>query len=262
MDKYTNEELKKAFKKAFKKVREKNAIEDLFDKDRYSETSSDSEPPDKVGVVNKADEEDCTCKGEKDCECDKGPMDKSELLIKNIVDSFKKVSDHYFEKKEMQKAKVDQGLRATDKKKVRAERQEGFTPKTKEKFTADGARQMPKPMSSEDIKGKLREKHGKNPPVEDLEYPMAANEDKKPFKGYNKNKHSKKGGMSEKAREKYNRENDSNLKAPVSSKEANKSPKKASRRKSFCARMSGNKGPTSKDGKLTPKGAALKRWDC
>ena len=25
---------------------------------------------------------------------------------------------------------------------------------------------------------------------------------------------------------------------------------------------SGSKGPTSKDGKLTPKGAALKRWNC
>jgi hypothetical protein len=26
--------------------------------------------------------------------------------------------------------------------------------------------------------------------------------------------------------------------------------------------MSGNEGATSKDGKLTPKGAALKRWKC
>lgn len=84
----------------------------------------------------------------------------------------------------------------------------------------------------------------------------------KPFVGYNKEKHSREGGLSAKAREKYNRETGSNLKAPVSSKEAKKSPKKAARRKSFCARMSGVKGPTSKKGKLTPKGAALKRWDC
>lgn len=84
----------------------------------------------------------------------------------------------------------------------------------------------------------------------------------KPFHGYNKNKHSKKGGLSKKGREKINRETGSNLKAPVSSKAAKKSPKKAARRKSFCARMSGVKGPTSKKGKLTPKGAALKRWDC
>jgi hypothetical protein len=84
----------------------------------------------------------------------------------------------------------------------------------------------------------------------------------KPFHGYNKNKHSKKGGLSKKGRDKINREEGSNLKAPVSSKAAKKSPKKAARRKSFCARMSGVKGPTSKKGKLTPKGAALKRWDC
>jgi hypothetical protein len=84
----------------------------------------------------------------------------------------------------------------------------------------------------------------------------------KPFHGYNKEKHSKEGGLSAKAREKYNREHGSDLQAPVSSKQAKKSPKKAARRKSFCARMSGVKGPTSKKGKLTPKGAALKRWDC
>lgn len=84
----------------------------------------------------------------------------------------------------------------------------------------------------------------------------------KPFHGYNKEKHSKEGGLSAKAREKYNRETGSDLKAPVSSKEAKKSPKKAARRKSFCARMKNNKGATSKEGKLTPKGAALKRWDC
>ena len=85
---------------------------------------------------------------------------------------------------------------------------------------------------------------------------------KKPFKGYNEKKHSKEGGMSKSAREKYNRETGSNLKKPVTSKEAKKSPKKAARRKSFCARMKGNKGPTSEGGELTPKGAALKRWDC
>jgi hypothetical protein len=92
--------------------------------------------------------------------------------------------------------------------------------------------------------------------------PIKKEEKEKPFHGYNKEKHSKEGGLSAKAREKYNREHGSNLQAPVSSKEAKKSPKKASRRKSFCARMSGTKGPTSKKGKLTPKGAALKRWDC
>lgn len=84
----------------------------------------------------------------------------------------------------------------------------------------------------------------------------------KPFHGYNKDKHSKEGGMSAKARKKYNRETGGNLQKPVTSKEAKGSEKKANRRKSFCARMSGVQGPTSKDGKLTRKGAALKRWDC
>ena len=84
----------------------------------------------------------------------------------------------------------------------------------------------------------------------------------KPFHGYNSKKHSREGGLSESYRKKYNRETGSNLQKPVTSKEAKKSDKKAGRRKSFCARMSGVKGPTSKDGKLTRKGAALKRWDC
>jgi hypothetical protein len=92
--------------------------------------------------------------------------------------------------------------------------------------------------------------------------PIKKEEKEKPFVGYNKEKHSREGGLSTKAREKYNKEHGSNLQAPVSSKEAKKSPKKAARRKSFCARMSGVKGPTSKKGKPTPKGAALKRWDC
>ena len=83
----------------------------------------------------------------------------------------------------------------------------------------------------------------------------------KPFHGYNKEKHSKTGGMSDSAREKYNKENGSDLKRPVTG-DVKAGSKAAKRRKSFCARMSGNRGPTSKDGKLTPKGAALKKWRC
>jgi hypothetical protein len=86
--------------------------------------------------------------------------------------------------------------------------------------------------------------------------------DEKPFHGYNKDKHSTEGGMSEKAREEHNRKTGSNLKKPVTAGEAKDSEEKAGRRKSFCARMSGVQGPTSKGGKLTRKGAALKRWDC
>ncbi len=86
----------------------------------------------------------------------------------------------------------------------------------------------------------------------------------KPFHGYNPNRHSKKGGLNAKGRAKAKREEGANLKPPVTTKPSKLKPgsKKAKRRKSFCARMGGVKGPTSKGGKLTPKGAALKRWNC
>jgi hypothetical protein len=86
----------------------------------------------------------------------------------------------------------------------------------------------------------------------------------KPFRGYNAKRHARTGGLNDSFREKYNRENGSNLKRPVTTKPSELKPgsKSAKRRESFCARMSGVSGPTSKDGKLTPKGAALKRWNC
>ena len=65
---------------------------------------------------------------------------------------------------------------------------------------------------------------------------------------------SKGAGLTAKGRAKYNRETGSNLKAPQ--------PQGGPRKKSFCARMGGMKGPTSKNGELTRKGAALKRWKC
>lgn len=55
----------------------------------------------------------------------------------------------------------------------------------------------------------------------------------------------------------------SNLKPPVSASQAKKSPKAAARRKSFCARMGGAKGPLKDEkGKPTRKALALKKWDC
>jgi hypothetical protein len=86
----------------------------------------------------------------------------------------------------------------------------------------------------------------------------------KPFHGYNPNKHSREGGLNAKGRAKAKREEGANLKPPVTQKPSTLKPgsKKAKRRKSFCARMSGVKGPTSKGGKKTPKGAALARWNC
>jgi len=62
-------------------------------------------------------------------------------------------------------------------------------------------------------------------------------------------------GMTEAGRKAYNAKNGSHLKAPQ--------PEGGSRKKSFCARMSGVPGPMKdENGKPTRKAAALKRWKC
>ena len=72
---------------------------------------------------------------------------------------------------------------------------------------------------------------------------------------------SKKGGLTAKGRAKYNRATGSNLKPPVTEK--NPTGKRAARRKSFCARMKGVKGPMKDSkGRPTRKALALKRWRC
>ena len=93
---------------------------------------------------------------------------------------------------------------------------------------------------------------------------MKGKKKSKPFHGYNKKKHARTGGLSAKGRAHFKRTQGSNLKRPVTKKPSKlkRGGKAAKRRKSFCARMAGVKGPTSKKGKLTPKGAALKRWNC
>ena len=201
MDSYLKQKVEELVKSMKSKVVEhKDAIDDLVDPNRIAEMGANSVATNRTSAVlqrNEDEEEECNCKGEKDCECDKvapadDEMEKAEKFIKSVIKNFKAISEAYIQKKE----------------------------------------------------DEIEKKEGK------------------PFHGYNKNKHSVKGGLSKKGREKINRETGSNLKAPVTSKAAKKSPKKAARRKSFCARMSGVKGPTSKKGKLTPKGAALKRWDC
>lgn len=86
-----------------------------------------------------------------------------------------------------------------------------------------------------------------------------------------KSKHkSKKGGLTEAGRKKYNKETGGNLKKPVTEK--NPTGKKKKRKKSFCARMKGNEGPLYErkdkngDGKKekvpTRKKKALDRWNC
>jgi hypothetical protein len=66
---------------------------------------------------------------------------------------------------------------------------------------------------------------------------------------------SEKGGLTEKGRKYYNAKTGSNLKRPQ--------PGGGSRKRSFCARMSGVKGPL-KDakGRPTRKALALRRWKC
>jgi hypothetical protein len=80
------------------------------------------------------------------------------------------------------------------------------------------------------------------------------------------NKQDKTDGLSKKAVNAYRRENPgSKLQTAVTTKPSKlkKGSKAAKRRKSFCARMSGNKGPMKKpNGKPTPKALALRRWNC
>ena len=72
---------------------------------------------------------------------------------------------------------------------------------------------------------------------------------------------SKKGGLTSKGRAKYNRATGSNLQAPVTEKSP--TGKRAARRKSFCARMKGVKGPMKDSkGRPTRKALALRRWKC
>ena len=73
---------------------------------------------------------------------------------------------------------------------------------------------------------------------------------------------SRSGGLTAAGRKIYNAATGSNLKAPVTGK-VKKGSKAANRRKSFCARMSGVKGPMKKpNGKPTRKALALRKWKC
>jgi len=73
-----------------------------------------------------------------------------------------------------------------------------------------------------------------------------------------------KGGLTQKGVDKYNRATGGNLKMAVTTPPSKLKPgsKAANRRKSFCARMSGVKGPMVKNGKPTRKALALKKWNC
>ena len=71
------------------------------------------------------------------------------------------------------------------------------------------------------------------------------------------------GGLNAKGRASYKADTGGTLKPPVSAEAAKKSPAKAARRKSFCARMSGMPGPMKDEkGRPTRKALALRKWDC
>lgn len=80
------------------------------------------------------------------------------------------------------------------------------------------------------------------------------------------NHHDKTDGLSQKAVNAYRREHPgSKLQTAVTTKPSKlkAGSKDAKRRKSFCARMSGNKGPMKDEkGRPTPKAKALARWNC
>jgi len=77
---------------------------------------------------------------------------------------------------------------------------------------------------------------------------------------------SKKGGLNAKGVDSYRRENPgSKLQMAVTTKPSKlkKGSKASKRRKSFCARMGGVKGPMKKpNGKPTRKALALRKWNC
>jgi hypothetical protein len=76
---------------------------------------------------------------------------------------------------------------------------------------------------------------------------------------------SKAGGLTAKGVAKYNRATGGKMKTAVTTKPSKLKPgsKAANRRKSFCARMSGVKGPAKKpNGEPTRKTLALRKWNC
>lgn len=76
---------------------------------------------------------------------------------------------------------------------------------------------------------------------------------------------NKEGGLNEKGRKSYERENPgSDLKPPVSKSQAKKSPKSAARRESFCARSKGQmkKFPEAAKDPESRLNKARRKWDC
>ncbi len=85
------------------------------------------------------------------------------------------------------------------------------------------------------------------------------------YEGVAKKYQNPEGGLNAKGRAHFKRTEGANLKPPVSKKQADKSPKKAKRRKSFCARMGGQKEMHNIDCSKDPEKdicKSLRKWDC
>tara|TARA_Y100000004_G_C8634459_1_gene294331 strand:- start:109 stop:339 length:231 start_codon:yes stop_codon:yes gene_type:complete len=67
------------------------------------------------------------------------------------------------------------------------------------------------------------------------------------------------GGLTAAGRRYFKNKEGADLKPPAPNP---KTKKAAGRKRSFCARMSGVKGPMRKNGKPTRKALALRKWKC
>lgn len=95
---------------------------------------------------------------------------------------------------------------------------------------------------------------------------MAGDRLKGSTKGLKMGEHKdRKGGLTQKGVDKINRETGSNLRTAVTKDPSKIKPgsKDDKRRKSFCSRMGGMKGPMKDEkGRPTRKALALKKWNC
>jgi hypothetical protein len=82
---------------------------------------------------------------------------------------------------------------------------------------------------------------------------------------FSRGEKSKSGGLTAKGVAKYNKVTGGNMQTAVTTKPSKlkAGSKDAKRRKSFCARMSGVKGPMKDEkGRPTRKALSLRKWNC
>ena len=148
------------------------------------------------------------------------------------------------------------GKKADEKKQAKKERDYAKWQRDK---GAEDAQKSGHPW--EHAKGSTREKEGKKSVADkyikdSYESGEKKNLSEKSAAWQRKEGKNKEGGLNEKGRKSYERENPgSDLKAPQ--------PEGGPRKRSFCARMGGMKGPMKKpNGEPTRKALALRKWKC